>query len=497
MEVYMAKYDFVVIGSGGGLMFIEGALGYNKKCAIVENSKFGGTCLTKGCIPSKMLVYPADLIREAEEGEKIGINFSKPEVDWNKVSKRVWDQINLNVRVEARLSKIPNLDVYKGIGEFSGPHTMRVKNSDGEYIAEFEADNFVIAAGAHSFVPPIEGLKEAGYLTSETFFGDKYPKKPYGSLAVIGAGPIGAEFAHIFASFGTKVSLIEMNPMILSTEEEDISELVKRQFIKDGMDVYTSTKTLKVSTKDNKKIIHLQNMITSTESIVECDEIFLASGVRSNAPSLKLENAGVETDPRGYIVTNEYLETNVSHIWAIGDVNGRYQFRHKANKEAEILIHNLFKDPKNRKVMRYDAVPWAIFTHPQVAHVGKTEREVKASGCKYKVGINRYSDVTAGRAMGYTSKSDVNGFVKLIVGEDKSILGAHVVGPNASILLQPYVYMMNCDKKCDKKPKKKKVEIEQLRTMCPYLGTYTPMDESMVIHPAMSELTAWVTEDLE
>ena len=121
-----------------------------------------------------MLVYPADLIREAEEGEKIGIDFSKPEVDWNKVSKRVWDQIDLNIRVEARLSKIPNLDVYKGVGEFSGPHTMKVKNSEGEYIAEFEADNFVIAAGAHSFVPPIEGLKEAGYLTSESFFGDKY-----------------------------------------------------------------------------------------------------------------------------------------------------------------------------------------------------------------------------------------------------------------------------------------------------------------------------------
>ncbi|NLV34162.1 MAG: FAD-dependent oxidoreductase [Clostridiaceae bacterium] len=493
----MSRYDFVVIGSGGGLMFIEGALGYNKKCAIIENSKFGGTCLTKGCIPSKMLVYPADLIREAEEGAKIGVTFQKPSVDWAAVSKRVWGQIDLNEKVEARLSKIPDLDVYKGTAEFSGPHTMKIKNAEGEYYAQIESDYFVIAAGAHSFVPPIEGLKETGYLTSETFFGSSYPKKPYESLAIIGAGPIGAEFAHIFASFGTKVSLIEMNPGILTTEEEEVSEVVRKQFVKDGIDVFTATKTLKVTMEDNKKVLHLQNMDDNREFKVICEEIMFASGVRSNAPSLKPENAGLETDKRGYVVTNEYLETNLSHIWAIGDINGKYQFRHKANKEAEILINNLFKDPKNKKAMSYDAVPWAIFTHPQVAHVGKTEREVKATGCKYKVGINRYSDVTAGRAMGYTSKSETNGFVKLIVGEDKSILGAHVVGPNAAILLQPYVYMMNCNRKCEKKIRKKKVEIEQLRAMCPHLGTYTPMDESMIIHPAMSELTAWVTEELE
>lgn len=200
---------------------------------------------------------------------------------------------------------------------------------------------------------------------------------------------------------------------------------------------------------------------------------------------------------KGYIITNEFLETNVPHIWALGDINGKYQFRHTANKEAEILIHNLFEDPKNRKCMNYKAVPWAIFTHPQVGHVGMTESQVKESGIKYKVGINKYSDVTAGRAMGYNSRSDINGFVKLIVGEDKSILGAHVVGPNASTLIQTYVYMMNCNKHCEKVPKEKVVEIEPLRTMCPHLGTYTPMDDAMVVHPAMSELTAWVTEDLK
>ena len=493
----MKKYDLIIIGTGAGLMVLEEALAQGYRCAIIEKNKFGGTCLTKGCIPSKMLVYPADLIREAEEGTKIGVTFQKPSVNWQTVSKRVWGQIDLNEKVEARLSKIPDLDVYKGTAEFSGPYTMKIKNAEGEYFTQIESEYFVIAAGAHSFVPPIEGLKEAGYLTSETFFGSSYPKKPYESLAIIGAGPIGAEFAHIFASFGTKVSLIEMNPRILTTEEEEISEVVRKQFVKDGIDVYTATKTLKVTVENNKKILHLQNMTDSSEFKVICEEIMFASGVRSNAPSLKPENAGLETDKRGYIVTNEYLETNLNHIWAIGDINGKYQFRHKANKEAEILINNLFKDPMNKKTMSYDAVPWAIFTHPQVAHVGKTEREVKATGCKYKVGINRYSDVTAGRAMGYTSKSETNGFVKLIVGEDKSILGAHVVGPNAAILLQPYVYMMNCNRKCEKKIRKKKIEIEQLRAMCPHLGTYTPMDESMIIHPAMSELTAWVTEDLE
>ncbi|MHB1154541.1 MAG: dihydrolipoyl dehydrogenase family protein [Eubacteriales bacterium] len=497
----MKKFDLVVIGSGVGLMLIEAALQNGMRCAVIEKSKFGGTCLTKGCIPSKMLVYPADLIREAQNANKVGLEFAAPKIDWEKISGRMWKQIGYNGNIEKSLMKADNLTVYKGTGEFVSPKTMKVMYDGGGYSDEFEGSKFIIAAGARSFIPPIDGLEQTGYLVYETFFGDKYPAEPWKSLAIIGCGAIGAELAHIFSSMGTKVTVIEMNKRILPAEEEEISEFVKTQFKENNIDVFTGTRAVSASKSEAGKTVIIEDIASGIKTNINCDEIFIASGIRSNGDLLKLNHTNIEVDSKGWIITNEFLETSQRDIWALGDINGKYQFRHKANHEAEILTNNLFGHDKKKKEMSYSAVPWAIFTSPQVAHIGMTEREVKSKGLKHRIGRNFYSEVVGGIAMGYSHHDTDDGFVKIIVSEDKKILGVHIVGPHASILLQPFAYLMNSGQKCNANKQslfgRHKEKIQELRIMCPNLGTYLPINDSMVIHPSLSELTAWVIDKID
>jgi dihydrolipoamide dehydrogenase len=492
----MKKFDLAVVGSGAGLVVLEAAMEAGVRCAIVEQAKFGGTCLNKGCIPTKMLAYPADLLREIEHAKKTGVSVSSPGVDWDTLSGRMWKQIGANRFVEGELQNAENVTVFKGTGTFTGPSTMRVVGADGE-AEEFASDRFVIAAGARSLVPPIRGIEEAGYVVSETFFGDKFPQTPWKSLTIIGGGPIGVEFAHIFSALGTKVTLIQLTSRLLMPEEETVSEFVKQQFERNGIRVLTDAMAVSAVEKDGMKLVTVRDMGTKEEFTVEGEEIFLAAGVRTNGDSLGLDKAGVATDAKGWIVTNEYLETSQKNIWALGDINGKYQFRHKANFEAEILAHNLFRSGEKRRVC-YQAVPWAIFTNPQVAHVGITEREAKAAGLKYHTGVNHYSDVIGGRKMGFTDGDADDGFVKIVTDDEKKLLGVHIVGPHAAILVQPFVYLMNAGFKCRQSAEQKdKRGIQGLRMMCPSLGTYEPIADSMVIHPSLNELTAWALDKLD
>lgn len=487
----MKKYDLVVVGSGAGLMVVEAALSAGLTCAIVEKSKFGGTCLNKGCIPSKMLVYPADLIREAEESSRIGVKFQPPEVDWERVSRRLWNQIGHNEGIRRGLKRTEGLDVYEGAGEFTAPGRMRVKYPDGSASEEFAADRFVIAAGARSLVPPIDGLEAAGYVTAERFFGDKFPETPWKHLIIVGGGAIGAEFAHIFSAFGAKVTVVEMKDRIIPTEEEEISAFVRAQFEKVGITVMTGARAVSAAAEGGEKTLVVED--AAGRHTLRAEEIFIASGVRSNADLLLAENAGIKLDARGWIETNEYLETNVPGIYALGDINGKFQFRHKANYEAGILIGNLFGG--ERKAASYDAVPWAIFTWPQVAHVGLTEREARAKGLRVGVARNSYSSIAAGIAMGYAEGSDDDGFAKIVLTEDMRIAGAHIVGPYASMLVQPFVYLMGAGCPCEGGTLPG--GMRSLIADCPGMGSVRPVTDSMVIHPSMNELAAWAIEDVE
>lgn len=496
----MKRYDLVVIGSGVGLTIISEALGRGLECALVENDRMGGTCLNRGCIPSKVLVYPADVIREAQHAEKVGIKIEVAKIDWDLITERMWSQIDENKDIEEGLEEPTDLTVYRGIGEFVKYNQMKVKLNDGSgYSKSFEGEKFVIASGARSSVPPIKGLKEAGYIATETFFGEKFPKKPWKSLVILGGGVIASEFAHIFSSFGTEITIIEMLPRLVATEEPEISSFLEENFRKHmNMNVLVGKRAIeaRVDGDDGLKVVEFEDMKTGEHSDVAAEEILVATGRRSNADLLKVEKTGVEVDERGWIKTNEFLETSKKGIWCIGDANGLYQFRHKANYEAEVCLRNMFSEDSERITVDYSSVPWAIYTSPQIGHVGMTEAEAIEKGHQIFVGIKRYSSVAKGFAMGFDVGDDNDGFVKLIVDRSRKILGAHVAGPHAAILVQSFVYLMNAGFTCNivETPGERPTPV--ISGSCPDAGSIVPVYRSMVIHPSLNEVAGWAIGSL-
>ncbi|MFX1553759.1 MAG: dihydrolipoyl dehydrogenase family protein [Promethearchaeota archaeon] len=493
----METYDLVVIGSGAGLNVLNVGLQFGMKCALVENTKMGGTCLTRGCIPSKVLVHPADLIRDAQDAKKVGVKFNIENIDWDLIAERMWSQINESKDIDQGLSTVPNLTVYKGVGDFTGEYEMVVRDTkDGKDLGNFKAERYVIASGARSFIPPIQRIEDMNYITNENFFGERFPEKPWKSLIIIGGGVIAAEFAHIFSAMGTEVTVVEMLPRLVVTEEPEISQLLERSFRK-YMTVLLNEKAIKAYWKKKMKAVLVKNMQTGEEREILAEEILIAAGRRSNADLLKVENTGVETDERGWIKTNQYLETNKKNIWCIGDANGLYQFRHKANYEAEICTNNIFGQEDQKRSVDYSAVPWAIFTYPQIGHVGLTQAEAIEKGYEIYVAMKNYSSVAKGFAMGFETGQEDDGFAKLIVDKSYRILGAHVIGPHAAILVQPFVYLMNSGFTCALPQYRDEKDLPKVEKACPEAGSFMPIYYSMVIHPSLNEVTGWAIGNLK
>lgn len=469
----MRHYDLAVIGSGSGLIVMEEALKHGKTVAVIEKAEFGGTCLNRGCIPSKMLVYPADLIREAQRGERVGVTFAAPKVDWEKIARRMRRQTDVNQELERDLEKTPGLTLYKGEAAFEDPRALRVRMKDGGE-ERLSADDIVIAAGARTRIPDIAGLEDAGYITSESFFGDKFPQKPYDSLLVYGGGSTACEIAHIFSAFGTKVILAVRSETLLRGFDGEIGPFVGRELGAAGVRVLYYAQAQSIRRENGLKTVEFRDARSGERYEVSAQEVFIASGIVPNTDRLNLASAQVETDRSGYIRTDARLATSVPHVWALGDINGRFPLRHKANYEAGILSDILYGTGSLRA--DYSSVPQAVFTHPQAAGVGLSESEARSLfGEHVRIFRNRYSEVVAGIAMGYSKHREDNGFAKIITDDRGRVLGAHIVGPQAAALVQPYAYLMNAGGP------------EQAETK----GTWLPVQRSMTIHPALPELPAW------
>lgn len=496
----MKKYDVIVIGTGAGNIILEEALKEGLHCAQIERGKFGGTCLTRGCIPTKVLATVADQIRKIEESDRIGIKTTKPTVDWEVVSDRVWDKIDESQELNEFYHHEKNLDVYEGTGYFVSDKVIEVSYRNGTTSEQMTADKIFINVGGRTKVPVIKNLEEVGYLTSETFFGEKYPTKPYESLIIVGGGPIGVEFAHIFSAMGTKVTVVQHNVRLLPKEEKESSELVLKYLRKFGVEVHLNKETNEIRQEGRKKVLEIQDRATGEITTVSAEEIFIAPGIRSNSDLLKIENTSIEVDKRGWIVTNEFLETSVDGVWAVGDINGRQQFRHKANYEADIVAHNLFmgKQPNEFRWAEYSLVPYVTFCYPQVAHVGLTQEEAEKLGYEVSVGMNRYSQTAKGYALGFEPNSEYDGFAKLILDKKTNrILGLHVVGEDASVLIQSFITMMNSGTHT-LQPMNAHIGSEvtqQLRRegLTRELATdqFMTLRETMVAHPTLSEVPAW------
>jgi len=451
----MKQYDLISIGTGSAMSIVEAMIQKNPeiRVAVIDKDEPGGICLTRGCIPSKLLLYPAELVRTIEKARIFGINSEIMNVDFKAVMDRMRNIIYGDIkRIRQGLSQSKNVDYYPEAAEFVAPYTLKVGNET------ITSKMILLCTGSKVTIPPITGIDDVDYLTSDTILTiSELPK----TIVIVGGGYIAAEYGHFLSSMGAKVTVIGRNPQFIPTEEAEVSALAKRELEK-HVTIYTNheVREAKVTSEGKKRLVAV-NRETQEKLEVTADEILIATGRGALSNILHPEKAGIKTDRKGWIIVNEYLETSQPNVWALGDANGKYLFKHVANYEASIVYYNAVL--KKKVTVDYHAVPHAVFTYPEIAAVGLGEKEAieKYGADKLMIGFHRYEDTAKGEAM---DAKDY--FVKVIVERDTmKIFGAHIIGPYASILIHEIIPLMYTREQSAK-----------------------PLRDGMHIHPALSEV---------
>ena len=419
----MKEYDIVVVGSGCGMNIVEESLEHGLSVALVDKGPLGGTCANLGCIPSKMLIFPADRIVEIQESGKLGIEAGVNNIDFNAIMGRMRRVVRESrEHMRKGLSNIESLAYYEGEGHFADKNTIEV---NGEQI---KGKKIFLATGSRPLIPSIKGLESVGYLTSETLL--ELEEKPK-SLIIIGGGYIAVEYGHFFADMGTAVTMLEMADRLVLSEEPEISDLL-RQELGRRMTIHTGVLAEEVMRSEAGVTVVVNDIKANARKEFSAEQVLVAVGRRSNADRLNAGRAGVELDKRGFIRVNDYLETTAKNVFAVGDAIGQQMFTHTANREAMLVADNVIHNQHNR--MDYSATPHAVFSHPQIVSVGLTEAAAKQK-FKVMVGRAKYSDVARGEAM-----MEQNGFAKAIVAADTGkIVGFHIIGPDAPTLIQEVI----------------------------------------------------------
>lgn len=450
----MKTYDLVVIGTGSGMNLVPPFLDSHPgaRIAVVDKDPPGGICLTKGCIPTKMLVYPAEVVRQLDDAAGLGIDVEIRNIDFAKIMGRMRRAVDPEIEsIRKNLQAADGIDYYPQTAEFVDRYLLRVGRD------EITAPMIILCLGSRPALPAIAGLDNVPYHTSDSILDIQKPPR---SMAVVGGGYIAAEYAHFFAAMGTSVTVIGRNPRLLPEEEPEVSALVKEKMMAYA-DVITGHEVISARENGDGKIELELKSADAAAPHPAFDSLLVATGRRSNSDLLHPERSGIDVDEDGWIKVNERLETTCPNVWVLGDANGRHLFKHVANYEARVVYYNAIL--KKEIKVDYHAVPHAVFTHPEVAAVGMRETEAAASvGIEnLLVGFHRYRDTARGEAMDARDY-----FAKVLVERPSGkILGAHIVGPQASVLIQEIVALM-------------------------YSGdqTVNPILHGMHIHPALSEV---------
>lgn len=455
MVIEVKEYDVIVIGSGSAMEIVNAMEQETPdiRVAVIDKDEPGGICLTRGCIPSKILLYPAELVRTIEGAREFGIFADVKSVDFRAVMERMRKLIRVDIdAMKQGLTHTENLDYYNSVAEFIAPYTVKVGKET------IKSEMIFLCTGSKPLIPAIKGLDKIKYHTSDTILEmDSLPQ----SIAIIGGGYIAAEYGHFFSAMGSEVTIVGRNRHFIPEEEPEISALALRELQK-YMTIMSNHEVRSVeNTSASRRKLFAVNRENGKEVEVTAEEILIASGRAPNTDILHPERAGIRTDEKGWIVVNEYLETSQPNVWTLGDANGRHLFKHVANYEALIVYYNAVK--KKRIKVDYHAVPHAVFTYPEIASVGLKENEAieKYGKSSLLIGIQRYEDTAKGLAMGVKDF-----FVKVIMESTTTkILGAHIIGPYASVLIQEIVDLM-------------------------YTSTQSaePILEGMHIHPSLSEV---------
>ena len=432
-------YDLIVIGGGSaGLVAAGGAGILGARVALIEKNKLGGDCLYTGCVPSKTLIRSARLASDIKNAEKYG--FEKPEMnfknnDFASITNRVQRVIGtIEEHDSPEVFEEMGAEIVFGSPKFISKNEIEVELKKTGDRRIMKARRFCISTGSSPFVPPIEGLEETKYITNEEIF---HLKNLPETLIVLGGGAIGCEMGQSFQRFGSKVTIIEMSAHILSKEDEEVSVLLEGIFKKEGVRLKTNSKAVKAhKNADGKKVITIEKENGEKEEII-ADEILAAVGRKPNTKGLNLETANVQLDEKGRIEVDEYLRTTNKNIYAAGDVNGKFQFTHIADYEAQIVLQNCFLFYPFTKKADYSVVPWTTFTEPEVARVGMIENEAREKhGDSIKIYKVPFTENDRAHAEG-----DAEGFAKLVLKGDK-ILGITIVAIHAGELLSEFTVAM-------------------------------------------------------
>jgi mycothione reductase len=451
----MIEYDIIAIGTGSAMNIISAVMNANpdSKIAVIDKDEPGGICLTKGCIPTKILLYPAEVIRTIQRAGVFGIDVDIKKIDFKFVMERMREIIGEDMsNIKEGLSQAQELDYYQETAEFIDNYTLKVgdKKIKGKLI--------LLCTGSKPKIPNIKGLDKIDYHTSDSIL--QISELPH-SITIVGGGYIAAEYGHFFASMGSNVTILGRNSQFLPQEEPEVSALAKKELSK-HMVIYTDSEVQEVEKEvDGKVKVIAVNRETNEKIEVKTDELLVAAGRSSNSDILHPEKSGIKTDKDGWIMVNELLETSKKNIYAFGDANGKYLFKHAANYESKIVYYNAIQNQELK--VAYHAIPRAVFSDPEVASVGMREAEAIDEFGKEDViiGFQRYQDTAKGVAMDLKDF-----FVKVIVHrKTMEILGAHIIGPFASVLIQEIINLMYTPER-----------------------SIVPIFQGMHIHPALNEV---------
>lgn len=423
----MSHHDLLIIGTGSGNSVI-GPEHDHLDIAIVERDQFGGTCLLRGCIPSKMYVYAADLAELARSGPRLGVDTRMHGVDWKAIRDRVFGRIDaISEGGEEYRESLDNVTVYRGDARFVGDRKLAVADD------VVTADQIVLAAGARPFIPDVPGLDRVPFHTSDTIMRiNEMPEH----LIVMGSGYIAAELAHVFGALGSRVTIVARGDTLLRSEDDDIrmrfTECTRRRF-----DVLCHTRVLAAREISDGDAIELDVSVDGDHRTVQGDMLLVATGRIPNGAQLGVDRTGVDLDAHGFVVTDEFLRTTAPGVWALGDICNPDMLKHAANADARVVAHNVV-NPDDMRAVDRRFMPHAVFGFPQVASVGATERELRQAGTPIAVSIRPYAATAYGWAM-----EDSEGLCKVIAhAETRQLLGAHIIGAQAATLIQQLIQGM-------------------------------------------------------
>jgi dihydrolipoamide dehydrogenase len=461
----METVEFLVVGSGSGLEVANAAVNQGQSVAVVEKGPLGGTCLNRGCIPSKQLLYHADVLETVERADEFGIDATVEDVAFAEIVREVNEDVDADAAsIQRGLTASDQHRLLDGEARFVDDRTVEVTGGPDDGV-RIQAETILIAAGTRPAVPPVDGLQTVEYLTSREAL---ELESPPDHLVIVGGGYVAAELGHFFDTFGSDVTIVGRRPNLLPQADAEVAAAFTQRY-SERFTVHTGHEAVSVEPAGNGSVTvearpyeydPEPGPVDGGEHVqVTGDELLVAAGRVPNTDTLNLDATAVQTDDRGFVATDEFLRTDQPGVWALGDIVGEFLLKHSANHEARAVARNIFGE--ELQPVDYSAMPFAVFASPEVAGVGVRETELRETDREYATNTYRYEDTARGDAM------HAEGMVKVLIDLNGEILGCHIVGPEASTLIQEVVVAMRSGS-----------------------GTVRDIRDAVHIHPALPEVVA-------